>query len=103
MTIIRKVVKSFGKVIETQIFVSIINIATDMVCQEFTMKHVIRIEEILATYVVVEADNLEEAYRKAGEAYDRGDITLDSENYVDTIWDDEPYDEGWCGNWDVLE
>lgn len=32
MTIIRKVVKSFGKVIETQIFVGIINIATDMVC-----------------------------------------------------------------------
>lgn len=67
------------------------------------MKHVIRIEEILATYVVVEADSLEEAYDKAGEAYDRGDITLDNENYVDTLWDDEPYDEDWCGNWDVLE
>lgn len=49
----------------------------------------IRVTETLDRIVEVHAEDLSEALQKAEDAYYNGEIVLDSEDYVDTQFNDE--------------
>lgn len=56
-------------------------------------KYAITINEVLSRTVVVNADNVDNAYYIAMEAYVQGRIELNSKDYFDTIWEHELIDE----------
>lgn len=56
-------------------------------------KYAITINEILSRTVIVNADNIDNAYDIAMEAYDQGRIEFNSEDYFDTTWEHELIDE----------
>ena len=56
-------------------------------------KYAITINEVLSRTVIVNADNVDNAYNIAMEAYVQGRIELNSEDYLDTWWEHELIDE----------